>query len=147
MKINIKFIALLAIICLLSLSAVSADGDNQTDTGDLPATDDADNGVVNDDDADQTTDEGESNTQKTLDDVLKGNKISAENNNGVEDGDIIVLDKDYDLDATICIDSKITLDGQGHTLNGKNTVRAIAARTTDVTLQNIMVTVVLFTVL
>lgn len=135
MKINIKFIALLAIICLLSLSAVSADGDNQTDTGDLPATDDADNGVVNDDDAGQTTDEGESNTQKTLDDVLKKNIINADS---VEDGARIVLDKDYDLDATICIDSKITLDGQGHTLNGKNTVRAIAARTTDVTLQNII---------
>ncbi|MBR6994167.1 MAG: right-handed parallel beta-helix repeat-containing protein [Methanobrevibacter sp.] len=138
MKINIKFIALLAIICLLSLSAVSADGDNQTDTGDLPATDDADNGMVNNDDAGQETDGGESNIQKTLDEVLKGNKISAANNNGVEDGDTIVLDKDYDLDATICIDNKITLDGQGHTLNGKNTVRVIAARTTDVTLQNII---------
>jgi len=126
MKIDIKFIALLAIVCLLSLSAVSAADDAQADV----ATDTNDDIEIGD--ADTATNDTAASNVKTLERAANGVVIN------VADGDTIELDDDYELDKSIFIDNKITLDGKGHTLDGKNSVRIIAARTTDITLQNLV---------
>ncbi len=126
MKIDIKFIALLAIICLLSLSVVSAADDAQADVT-ADANDDIEIG-----DADTATNDTAASNAKPLERAANGVVIN------VADGDIVELDDDYELDKSIYIDNKITLDGKGHTLDGKNSVRIIAARTTDITLQNII---------
>lgn len=131
MKIDIKFIALLAIICLLSLSVASAADDAQADVI-ADANDDIEIG-----DADTATNDDAASNAKTLDDVYTTDKNKIDDSKGVNDGDTIVLDKDYDLEKTIVIDKKITFDGKGHTLNGNNKVRLVQVRTNDVTLQNI----------
>lgn len=137
MKIDIKFIALLAIVCLLSLSVVSAADDAQADVA-ADANDDIEIG-----DADTATNDDTSNTPKD------GTELQAMIKSASA-GDKIKLDSDYAIGSTVVIhngETKIddeqhprnglTIDGQNHKLDGKN-VRILAVRTTDVTLQNIV---------
>ena len=126
MKIDIKFIALLAIVCLLSLSAVSAADDAQADVT-ADTNDDIEIG-----DADTATNDTAASKVKTLERAANGVVIN------VADGDTIELDDDYELDKSIWINNKITLDGKGHTIDGKNSTRLVVTNTTDVILQNIV---------
>ena len=128
MKINFKIVSLLVIICLLSLSAVSASDDNQTDVADLQATDDVDN-IQIDDAEEQLADTA---TATGTYDELKSMITSA------SDGDTIDLQMDYDTGTVIVIDQKITIDGKNHKIDGKNSDRIFQIKTTGVTLQNII---------
>lgn len=123
MKIKFKIIALLSIILLLSISYVYASEDTQADTANLQTTDDFDNIKIND--------ANEINTTKTRADFNSLIKDAS-------DGDTIELDSDYDIGQVVAIDKKITLDGKGHTLDGKNTDRILTVKSTDITLQNIV---------
>jgi len=125
MKIDIKFIALLAIICLLSLSVVSAADDAQTDVT-ADANDDIEIG-----DADTATNDDASSTPKTTTD-LKNLITSA------SDGDTIELDSDFETGTVVKIDKKITIDGKDHTIDGKTTDRIFTVWSSDVTLKNIV---------
>ena len=113
MKINLKFVSLLIILFFVSISLVSA------------ASDDNQMMQINDNNEIQHTD-------------ISADKLSADTGTFSElqqliwrskDGDNITLDKDYSYDSAFTRTdlqiprSSLTIDGQGHTLDGKGASR------------------------
>ncbi len=127
MKTNFKAVSLLLIICLLSISVVSATEDVQTDIQSIDDVDDA----VTMDYTDQTlSDDAPANTQTPLDlNTLIG---------GATAGDTIKLESDYEIEKVIAIDKEVTIDGQGHTINAKESDRIFVVRDPNVIFKNII---------
>ena len=124
MKIKFKFISLLIIILFFSVSLVAAsDSDNQT-----LMVNNNDNGRLYIDDA---QDYDLSVDESTPDNYTAGIGTFTELQNIIwasKAGDTIVLDKDYEVDSAlvrqhVLIDRTLTIDGNGHTLDGKNSKR------------------------
>ena len=120
MKLNFKVISLLFILCLLSISIVSATEDVKID--DLQAADEADD-VITADNAKAFTD-------------LKNEIINSESG-------AINLESDYaysgsDSTEGVAIDKAITINGNGHVLDGKNSARILAVRHADVVINDVI---------
>ena len=140
MKIKFKFISLLIIILFFSVSLVAAsDSDNQT-----LMVNNNDNGRLYIDDA---QDYDLSVDESTPDNYTAGIGTFTELQNIIwasKAGDTIVLDKDYEVDSAlvrqhVLIDRTLTIDGNGHTLDGKNSKRIfyIEPQSTNTVLKNI----------
>jgi predicted outer membrane repeat protein len=140
MKMNTKFFALLFVIFFVSISLVSAsDNNNQT----LMINNNEDMGLS----VDAAQDYDLSVDESTPDNYTAGAGTFTELQSliwGSTAGDTLVLDKDYELDSElvrqhIIIDRTLTIDGNGHTLDGKNTKRIfyIEPQATNTVLKNI----------
>lgn len=124
-----KILFLLSILFIISISAVSAeDVDNQT-LGEIDDNIDIDNNILSDD-------------------ILKANGDGTFNELEkilwrASDGDTITLDRDYYYDGSdrkvMGVYRQITIDGAGHTLDGKNGARIfyVGADAKSLTLKNI----------
>ncbi|WP_405304196.1 beta strand repeat-containing protein [Methanobrevibacter sp.] len=147
MKRQIKVISLLLLIFFVSLSFVSAsdsDGLMLTDdsgTADgyytLNSTGNDGTGVntpISSNDGNQNNPTGESNS-KTFSDLR--NAI-----NSADEGSTLILYDDYAYDSGVTFDGikigkQITIDGNGHTLDGKNSARMFHIDADNVVLRNI----------
>ena len=140
MKINSKFILLLFIIFFVSMSLVSAsDNDNQTlmiddNTDTVLSVDDSQNFDLSIDESTPDNYTASVGTFTELQDLIWASTA----------GDTITLDKDYEVDSAlsrqhIIIDRSLTINGNGHTLDGKNTKRIfyIEPQSTNTVLKNI----------
>ena len=138
MKMNFKIISLLFIICLMSISIVSATEDVQADATDLQAADDVDN-VIADDDTGQATNDTEPTNNDAPAEPQQFQELQAMIKSA-KAGSTIYLNCDYYYSSEKCIsiDKSVTIDGNGHTLDGKKTERILAVRHSDVILQNIV---------
>ena len=127
MRIDFKVILLLLIICLLSISVVSATEDVQNDI--QTANDDS----ITIDGAVQSAND---NTTEVQTDAELETLISS-----ASDNDTIDLDCDYEIKDTTIIKDKVglTIDGHDHILDGKGKNRILKVdNSINVTLQNIV---------
>ncbi len=123
MKLNYKYISLLFIIFFMSVTLVSA-----TNTENQTLIDENENTVLSIDNTQNNEIINTNNMNKTLT-AEKGTFTELQNliwSSKV--GDTIILDKDYELDSAlvrkhIIIDRTLTIDGAGHTIDGKNSKR------------------------
>ena len=124
-----KILFLLSIVFIISMSAVSAENvDNQT-IGEIDNSIDMDNSILSDD----VSGADENGTFNELEKILWR----------ASDGDTITLDKDYFYDGAdrkvIGVYRQITIDGAGHTLDGKKGARIfyVSSDAKSLTLKNI----------
>lgn len=119
---NKKFIVLAIVVGLIAISAVSAE-DNMTDDIASPEiTGSLDNGSL-------MAQDSEPGTFTELKGLI----------NETPEGNTLILDRDYkDLNSgQVSISKKITIDGQGHTLDANYIDRVFYINATEVTLKNI----------
>ena len=135
MKANLKIIPLFLIIFLLSLSFAFANEDSQTDMIELEEPDaNYDNLAISD--IDESIAAGNSVKVKTF------TELETIFNNS-EVGDTIDLDCDYEYDSDFkdigveIINKTLTINGNGHTLDGKNKSRILNILADNVVLNNI----------
>ena len=135
MKANLKIIPLFLIIFLLSLSFAFANEDSQTDMIELEESNtDYDNLAISD--IDESIAAGNSVKVKTF------TELETIFNNS-EVGDTIDLDCDYEYDSDFkdigveIINKTLTINGNGHTLDGKNKSRILNILADNVVLNNI----------
>lgn len=133
MKINLRIIPLLLIIFLLSIAFVSASENTTQDTLELETNDSFD--VMEIDNVEQSITSDNSIKAKSLTD-LEG----IFNNSNI--GDTIDLDCDYEFDddsgtRVIELRKSLTINGNGHSLDGKNKVRILNIHADNVFLNNI----------
>ena len=139
MKINLKIITLLLIMFFISISLVSA-SDNNTQTLMIDNNMNNELSIDNSQNYKISIDEKSTNytasvgTFTELQNLIWASKA----------GDTIVLDKDYAVDNAltrnhVIIDRTLTIDGNGHTLDGKNIKRIfyIEPQSTNTVLKNI----------
>ena len=135
MKKSMKIIPLLVMIFLVSLSyacAADADGNNLTDSDVLTG---------NDDDM--------AISQANNEEIVKSTNVSSKTFsdlskeiNKVEEGSEIILTEDCEYDSNItfegiAIKKQLTINGNGHTINGKDSARAFFIDANNVVLKNI----------
>lgn len=135
MKKSMKIIPLLVMIFLVSLSyacAADADGNNLTDSDVLTGNDD-DMGI----------------SQANNEEIVKSTNVSSKTFselskeiNKAEEGSEIILTEDCEYDSGITfegisIKKQLTIDGNGHTINGKDSARAFFIDANNVVLKNI----------
>ena len=133
MKINIRIIPLLLIIFLLSITFVSASENITSDTMELETDDSFD--VMEIDNVEQIITADNSIKTKSLTDLE-----DIFNNSNI--GDTIDLDCDYEFDddsgtRVIELRKSLTINGNGHSLDGKNKVRILNIHADNVVLNNI----------
>ena len=160
-----KILILLSILFIISISAVSAEQLNNQSIGEIDETIDINDNILTENATVENTDSGEGN----LSDITNNNKTNTENNtqtipknetapvypdgtfNEIEkilwratDGDTITLDRNYNYDGSdrkvIGVYRAITIDGAGHTLDGKNGARIfyVGSDVKTLTLKNII---------
>ena len=130
MKLNMRFLLILSILFFISLSFVSAAADdNQT----MSVENNIEDQIISDN-IDEELSATNSGTFGDLQSMLWKAK----------DGDVITLDRDYyytDGDRTngLAVEKSITLDGNGHTLDGKNSARILFVKetTNNVVIKNV----------
>ena len=117
MKINLKIIPLMLILCFISISVVCAEDTAQID--DSVASDDGTDKIGNVNENIKVSDDNDTSTPKDFNDIQR---IIWD----AKEGDTIELDNDYvytknttrEKEWGIQIDKTITIDGKGHTLDG-----------------------------
>ena len=157
MKIERYYILLIFLICILSISAVSAADDTTSNTINtniddtiIDSADDTTSNTINTNIDDTIIDSGD---EEIIDESSEETKLieSSENFisldskiNGNQD-EIVILEKDYAYDDStdesykegINITRKVTIDGQNHTISGSNQARIFNISSSDVTIMNI----------
>lgn len=127
MKINFKLISLILILFFISVSAVAADNSTQIDDNNI---DDTQTNIdtVNEDENSMTSEPiGFYELQQAI--------------WNAKDGDTILLDNDYIDDGKrqgITINHQVTIDGQGHTMDGNGKDIFFIKEITHVELKNII---------
>ena len=131
------YILLIFLICILSISAVSAADDTTSNTIntniDDTIIDSADEEII-DESSEETKLIESSENFISLDSKINGNQ-----------DEIVILEKDYAYDDStdetykegIKITRKVTIDGQNHTISGSNQARIFNISSSDVTIMNI----------
>ena len=131
------YILLIFLICILSISAVSAADDTTSNTIntniDDTIIDSADEEII-DESSEETKLSESSENFISLDSKINGNQ-----------DEIVILEKDYAYDDStdesykegIKITRKVTIDGQNHTISGSNQARIFNISSSDVTIMNI----------
>ena len=131
------YILLIFLICILSISAVSAADDTTSNTIntniDDTIIDSADEEII-DESSEETKLIESSENFISLDSKINGNQ-----------DEIVILEKDYAYDDStdesykegIKITRKVTIDGQNHTISGSNQAKIFNISSSDVTIMNI----------
>ena len=140
MKKIVKIIPLLMMIFIISLSfACAADADGQNITNDNVLSDNGQDTIVSSVDSDEPVKDTQENeirvTAKTF------SELESEINTAME-GSTLVLTDDCSYDSKITYDGigirkQITIDGNGHTINGKDSARAFVIDANNIILKNI----------
>ena len=146
MKLNLKIISLFLILFFITISFASASeidnmeangiGDIEiSDTNDFQEIDEVSEEITEDASSQEKTPLSASNTKTFAD--LRSQIVKA------NAGDTIVLDSDYAYNSGfsangVTIDKKLTIDGKGHTLDGKKSGRIITAYADNIVLKNII---------
>lgn len=125
-----KIIMLLSILFIISISTVSAEPINNLTSGGIDDSTNIDNQIILED----TDTKNNDGTFQELHDILYK----------TPEGSTITLNKNYSYDVSgndrgISIYNDVTIDGNGHTLDGKNSIRIfyIGVNAKNVTLKNI----------
>lgn len=137
MKLNLKFFSLLLILFFITISFASAseiDDIEISDTNDIQEIDEV-SAEITDTSSQEKAVLSASNTKTFADLRSQIVKTNA--------GDTIVLDSDYAYNSGfsingVTIDKKLTIDGNGHTLDGKKSGRIITAYADNIVLKNII---------
>ena len=131
------YILLIFLICILSISAVSAADDTTSNTINTNIDDtiiDSGDEEIIDESSEETKLIESSENFISLDSKINGNQ-----------DEIVILEKDYAYDDStdetykegIKITRKVTIDGQNHTISGSNQARIFNISSSDVTIMNI----------
>ena len=126
MKLNLKIISLLLILCLFSIASVSAIEDTNITNENLQINSIEDNQIA-------INDSAESKTFTELYNLI----------DSAESGTTIELDSNYEYDEGfspegIIFNKTLTIDGKDHILDGKNTGRIFYINGENVVLKNIV---------
>ena len=132
MKFNLKLISLILILFFISVSAACADDSAQTD--------DNNDTLLSTDNIDEIgTDDLANKLEASNAEPKPGNELQTIINKA-QAGDTIELDSDYyRAKYVIQIDKEITIDGKGHTIDGKNqSIMQIKKDISNVVIKNII---------
>ena len=151
------YILLIFLICILSISAVSAADDTTSNTINtniddtiIDSADDTTSNTINTNIDDTIIDSGD---EEIIDESSEETKLSESSENFISldskingnQDEIVILEKDYAYDDStdesykegINITRKVTIDGQNHTISGSNQARIFNISSSDVTIMNI----------
>ena len=151
------YILLIFLICILSISAVSAADDTTSNTINtniddtiIDSADDTTSNTINTNIDDTIIDSAD---EEIIDESSEETKLSESSENFISldskingnQDEIVILEKDYAYDDStdesykegINITRKVTIDGQNHTISGSNQARIFNISSSDVTIMNI----------